>query len=237
MIPFRTSVPTARSPVVTMTLIVVNIAVFLVQAGMPQPQAEEFIYTYALVPLTYSSPATAHNYGLEADGLLPLVSNTFLHGDALHLIVNLWTLWLFGLPVEDRLGPWRFVLFYLVCGIAGSVAHLATNLDSVVPALGASGAIAGVLGAFTLLHPRARVAVVQPIFVLPLIFHPPAVVFTAIWLVFQIFGGALALGDSAASGGIAWWAHIGGFCTGLAIAFSLPPRPRRPGPWSPHSSR
>jgi membrane associated rhomboid family serine protease len=232
MIPYRTSVTAHRSPVVTMSLIVINIAVFVLQAGMSPPAAEEFVYTYALVPLGVSNPAMARAYGIDPEGLLPLVSNTFLHGDALHLLVNLWTLWLFGLPVEDRLGPWRFLLFYLACGIAGSVAHLATNLHSVVPALGASGAIAGVLGAFTRLHPKAKVAVIQPIFLLPLIFHPPAVVFTAIWFAFQIFGGAAALGDSGESGGIAWWAHIGGFAAGLAIAFAVSPPRRRPGPWS-----
>ncbi|MCW5698872.1 MAG: rhomboid family intramembrane serine protease [Rhodospirillales bacterium] len=236
MIPFRVAVSTATSPVVTMSLIVINIAVYFIQLGLSPRKANEFIATYALVPAVYGHPAAARAYGFDPTNLLPILSNTFMHGGALHLIVNMWTLWLFGLPVEDRLGPWRFLLFYLTCGAAGSIAHLLFNLDSVVPALGASGAIAGVLGGFTRFHPRAKVAVVQPIFfIFPLIFHLPAVIFTGIWFLFQILGGWSSWGDSPTGGGIAWWAHIGGFAAGLAIALWLTRRPRQPrrrGPWS-----
>ncbi len=232
MIPFRTTVATSRSPVVTMTLIVTNIAVFFVQLGLSPSEQLRFVYTYALVPAVYTDPALARAVGLDATNFLPLVTNTFMHGGFLHIILNMWTLWLFGVPLEDRLGPWRFLLFYLACGTLGSIAHLIFNLHSVVPALGASGAIAGVLGGFAWLFPRAKIAVVIPIVFIPLIFHWPALLFTAFWFALQLFQGAAALGAGPTAAGIAWWAHIGGFLAGLAIAFWLRPKPLyRRGPW------
>ena len=240
MIPFRTTVPAAASPVMTMGLIVANIAVFFIQLGTPAAAIDEFIYTYALVPAVYSHPEAARQAGLNPANLLPFLSNTFMHGGYLHIIFNMWTLWLFGAPLEDRLGRWRFLLLYLVCGTAGSVAHMAFNLDSTVPALGASGAIAGVLGAFTFLFPRDKVLVVQPVFVLPLVFPLPAIVYTVIWFAIQVWQGAseFMIASGPAAGGIAWWAHIGGFVAGLAAVKFLgrpPPRgwipERRGGPW------
>jgi len=232
MIPYRTTAPCHASPVVTMTLIVINIGVFFLQKGLQPQDAVAFIYTYALVPAVYGNPNMARQAGLDPTNLLPFVTNTFMHGGYLHLIVNMWTLWLFGLPVEDRLGPWRFLLFYLACGTAGSVGHLVFNLNSAVPALGASGAIAGVLGGFAWLCPGAKVAVVQPIFFFPLIFRLPALVFTAIWFLFQLVPGIAALSAAATGGSIAWWAHIGGFIAGLLIAMKIRPRGRRHGPWA-----
>ena len=231
MIPYRTTASCHASPVVTMTLIVVNIGVFFLQKGLQPREAVAFIFTYALVPAIYGNPDLAREAGLDPTSLLPFVTNTFMHGGYLHLIVNMWTLWLFGLPVEDRLGPWRFLLFYLACGTAGSLAHFLFNLDSVVPALGASGAIAGVLGGFVWLCPRAKVAVVQPIFFFPLIFQLPTLVFAVIWFVLQLVPGVASLSAAPDVGGIAWWAHIGGFVAGLLIAMKLRPRARKHGPW------
>jgi len=231
MFPFRTNVHAHGSPVVTMSLIVLNIAVFFIQIGLPPASAERFIYTYALVPAVYGNPGLARQVGLDPTNLLPFVSNTFMHGGFLHLIVNMWTLWLFGVPTEDRLGPWRFLLFYLICGLAGSIGHLVFNLDSVVPALGASGAIAGLLGAFSMLYPRAKVLLVVPIIVVPLFFQVPALLYTAVWFGLQVYQGTASLGAGAVGGGIAWWAHIGGFVCGLYLARRMKP-PIRRGPWS-----
>ncbi len=218
MIPFGTTAPAAAMPAATMILIVANVAVFFVQLGLPGDEAARFLYTYALVPAVYGHPDLARQAGLDPDNYWPLLSNTFLHAGYLHLIVNMWTLWLFGAPLEGRLGRWRFLGFYLVCGAAGSLGHLAFNLDSRIPALGASGAIAGVLGGYTWLFPRARVAVVQPIFLFPLVLHLPAVLFTGLWFAVQVLQGTaeLAASQGGAMGGIAWWAHIGGFVAGLA---------------------
>lgn len=232
MIPFRTTVSTSRSPVVTMSLIVINIVVFFLQLGLPPSGQLRFLYTYALVPAVYVDPALARAVGVDAINFLPLVTNTFMHGGFLHIILNMWTLWLFGVPLEDRLGPWRFLLFYLASGTLGSIAHLIFNLYSVVPALGASGAIAGVLGGFTWLFPRAKIAIVVPVVFIPLIFHWPAPVFTALWFVLQVLQGTAALGAGPDTAGIAWWAHIGGFLAGLGIAAWLRPKaPYRRGPW------
>ncbi|TVR97324.1 MAG: rhomboid family intramembrane serine protease [Rhodospirillales bacterium] len=230
MIPFRTSVDAHRSPVMTMTLIVINVSVFFIQLGMTPEQHLRFLYQYALVPAVYGAPEAARAAGLDPHNYLPLITNTFLHGGFLHIIFNMWMLWLFGVPLEDRLGPWRFLLFYLAAGTAGSLTHLGFNLYSTVPALGASGAIAGVLGGFTWLFPRAKVSVVIPIIIVPLILQWPALVFTALWLTLQVIQGTAALGADPATGGIAWWAHIGGFAAGLAIAVWLRAGRRR-GPW------
>jgi hypothetical protein len=140
-----------------------------------------------------------------------------MHAGLLHLLVNMWTLWLFGRALEERLGALRFIAFYLLCGALASVAHLAFNLESQVPALGASGAIAGVLGGYTLLHPRARIILVTPVLVFPITYRLPAAVYTAMWLVFQVGGGLADLAAPQDAGGIAWWAHVGGFLSGLLL--------------------
>jgi membrane associated rhomboid family serine protease len=232
MIPFATTAPCHRSPVVAMSLIVLNIAVFFYQEGLGERAEYAFVTTFALIPAVYGNPAAARDAGLDPANLLPLISNTFLHGGYLHLIVNMWTLWLFGLPVEDRLGPARFAALYLGCGAAGSLAHLAFNLSSQVPALGASGAIAGVLGAFVWIYPRAKVAAVVPIIIIPWIFHLPAILYAGVWFLIQIVEGWGSLGADPMSGGIAWWAHIGGFAAGLALAIGFHARPSAVrGPW------
>lgn len=237
-------------PIVTMGLILANIAVFLYQLDLPGPQETVFIYTYALVPAVLTNPELARHVGLDPYNYWPLITNTFMHGGFLHLIFNMWTLWLFGLPVEGRLKPWRFLLFYLACGAFGSIGHLTFNLDSTVPALGASGAIAGLLGGYSRLFPRAKVTLVFPIIIIPVIFSVPALIYTGVWFALQVWQGTGELQFGAATGGgIAWWAHIGGFLAGLLlVGFFHGPRgrPRRPlpsgvslrrGPWSRRSPR
>lgn len=233
MIPFRTTAPADGTAVMTMSLVAVNVAVFFLHAGLDPASARAFIATYALIPGVYTHPGAALQAGLHASNFLPFLSNTFLHGGALHLIFNMWTLWLFGVPVEGAIGRWRFLLFYLGAGFAGSVGHLLFNQDSFVPALGASGAIAGVLGAFTVLYPKARVMLVQPIFVFPVIFPLPAFVFTIIWFAFQAWRGLAEMGAAKDGGGIAWWAHVGGFAAGVAMILIAKRKARREsrGPW------
>src|SRR3989442_12545919 len=131
----------------------------------------------------------------------------------------MWTLWIFGDNVEDRMGPVRFLFFYLFCGFIAGLVHWLTNLDSVVPTVGASGAIAGVLGAYLFLFPFARVVVLVPIFIFPFFFELPAVTYLLFWVLAQIFTGSLALATGADVGGIAWWAHVGGFVVGIVLQF------------------
>ena len=221
MIPFRTDAPSLGSPAITMSLIVANVAVYFYQIGL-SPQTEvNFIFTYALVPAFLSDPATAEQSGLMMSPYLSLMTNTFMHGGALHLIFNMWTLWLFGAPLEDRLGHKQFILFYLLCGAIGSFGHYIFNTTSVIPALGASGAIAGLLGGYTYLFPKARVHIIQPIFFFPLVLRLPALIYTGVWFALQIFQGYTSIGDQQDMGGIAWWAHIGGFAGGLVLVWLM----------------
>jgi membrane associated rhomboid family serine protease len=153
-------------------------------------------------------------------GWATLLTCTFLHGGWFHFLGNMWFLWIFGDNVEDRLGHGGYLLFYLASGIGASVVHLATGPGSTVPTIGASGAIAGVMGAYLLLYPRSRVLVLVPIVFVFQFFVFPAAVFLGLWFVWQLFQGALAVG-AVQAGGVAWWAHVGGFVVGLVVVAAL----------------
>jgi membrane associated rhomboid family serine protease len=209
MIPISTTVPTRYPAFVTWALIAVNCAVFLLQINLPPGELEDFIFTYALIPARESHVSTPADF-------VPFITMMFLHGGWLHLIFNMWTLYLFGPAVEDRLGHGRYLLFYLGCGLAASFAQMVTDLSSMVPALGASGAIAGVLGCSMGLFPLSRVIVLIPILFLPLFFELHAFVFIGLWFLLQLLQGTVALLHPA-EGGVAWWAHVGGFLAGLLI--------------------
>ena len=217
MIPIRTSVEVQDFPGAVIGLIAANVAVYLFQAGLPPDLAKQFIYQNALVPARYASPQLVRVLGLDPGDYWPFLTNAFMHGGWFHLIVNMWTLWLFGRALDQRLGAARFLAFYLACGLIASLAHFAVNIDSRIPALGASGAIAGVLGGYTLLHPRAKIVVVTPILFFPITYHLPAAIFTAIWFIYQIVPGLAERVTAEDTGGIAWWAHIGGFLAGLGL--------------------
>jgi membrane associated rhomboid family serine protease len=218
MFPIRNTVPSRYPPVVTWILITSNCLVFLFQNSLSPSDFEEFVGEFALIPARYSELLASRQSDVTAVDILPLFTMMFLHGGWLHLILNMWTLWLFGPTVEDRLGHGRFLTFYLACGLAASLAHLLFNPTSVVPALGASGAIAGILGAYMRLFPFARVVVVVPILFIPLFFELHAFYFVGFWLLLQIVGGLLDLAMTPSSGGVAWWAHVGGFVPGFALA-------------------
>jgi membrane associated rhomboid family serine protease len=244
MFPLRDTVPRRHPPVVVLALISINALVFLYQASLPARELQYVIYHYALVPLRYSEPGWARANGLDPDNLLPLLTNAFMHGGWFHLLANMWTLWIFGPAVEDRLGKPRFIAFYLVCGVLASLSHAAFNSRSPVPALGASGAIAGVMGGYVMLFPRARILFLVPILFIPYFVELPALIYAAFWFVIQFLQGTAGLLQPAMAGGVAWWAHIGGFVVGLVtIPFvRLPDRRdrrspsedgigRRQGPW------
>jgi len=161
-------------------------------------------------PGLYGDPLTLADY-------LPFVTNMFLHGGWLHLILNMWTLWLFGPPIEDRLGPGGYLVFYMACGIAASITHVVFNAGSTIPALGASGAIAGVLGCNMRLFPLARLVILIPILFIPFFFEVPAFVFAGLWFLMQVVQGAGEILMPSNGGGVAWWAHIGGFVAGFVL--------------------
>jgi membrane associated rhomboid family serine protease len=233
MIPLRVTDPRTRATPVVVVLIGLNVLAFLYQISLP-PRAEfSFVASYALVPLRYADPRWARSVGLDPSDYLPLLSSTFLHGGWLHLIGNMWTLWLFGGAVETRLGRLRFALLYLLCGILASAAHLLANQESRVPVLGASGAIAAVLGAHVTLFPHSRVLLLVPILIIIPLFLPlPTILYVGLWFALQVVEGAGDLLQPQMGGGIAWWAHIGGFLAGIVLIRLISP-PIRQGPRGP----
>jgi membrane associated rhomboid family serine protease len=215
MIPIRNAVPSRYPPVITWMLIATNCLVFLLQSSLSPYELELLLRQFALIPARYSDVPV--DTDLAAMDIIPFFSMMFLHGGWLHLILNMWTLWLFGPTTEDRLGHGRYLAFYLVCGLAASIAHVMSNPTSIVPALGASGAIAGILGCYMRLFPLARVVVVVPILFIPIFIEVYAVVFIGLWFLLQIIQSMTELLLPSSSGGVAWWAHIGGFIAGLTL--------------------
>jgi len=226
MLPIHTSAVVRCPAVTTWLLISLNALAFFMELHLPEAQLEKVLYLFGVVPARFVHPEWAVSVGFPIDNYWPYLTSQFLHGGFLHLIGNMWTLWLFGRGVEDRMGSVRFLVFYLSCGFAAGVVHTLVNSGSTVPAIGASGAIAGVLGAYLAMYPTSRVVVMIPILFYPFFFDMFAVFYLAFWFLLQFFSGTAALVfSSAEAGGIAFWAHIGGFVAGLLI-FPIFLRPR-----------
>jgi membrane associated rhomboid family serine protease len=223
MLPLRDDVPSRTFPFVTAGLIVVNAVVFIgeiVRSGGLQQAA----YDYGFIPRYLTAFASGEGVPV-GQAFFPLFSSMFLHGGWLHLIGNMWYLWIFGDNIEDRLGHARFLVFYLLCGLIGNFAHYIFNSGSELPAIGASGAIAGVLGAYLISYPRARITVLLPLVFFWQFIELPALVVLGFWLVLQFLNGAASLAHGM-GGGVAWWAHVGGFLSGIFIFMIFRPRPR-----------
>jgi membrane associated rhomboid family serine protease len=215
MIPLRDDNPTTIKPVVTVALIVVNAMVFMYQLSLGPQEERLFVYQFGAIP---SVILGSRNLSAEAVAIPPVLTvftSMFLHGGFMHLIGNMLYLWIFGNNIEDAMGHLRFTVFYVVSGVAASFAHTLTNLDSTLPAIGASGAISGVLGAYLLLYPRAQVLVLVPLGLFTRIMYIPAFIVLGMWFLLQLFAGTFSAGQGG--GGVAWWAHIGGFVAGMAL--------------------
>ena len=219
MFPLRDDNPRHGFPVVCASLIALNVAIFLYQflLSLESPAyAEAFVYTFGSVPARLTDTFQG---GLPVTESLPgLFTSMFLHGGWMHLLGNMWFLWIFGDNVEDQLGHGPFLFFYLVCGLLASLAHYAFNPFSVIPAVGASGAISGVMGAYLVRFPRARITTLVVLFILITTVDIPAALMLAYWFLIQFVSGAGAIGAEGA--GVAWWAHIGGFVAGALWMFS-----------------
>ena len=226
MIPLRDKNPSRSTPVVTRGLIVLNAALFLYELSLGSG-LRDFMFSWGLVPARLPAAFDLGGESLAWTGLT-LVTSLFLHGGWLHLVGNMWYLWIFGDNVEDQFGPVPFLLFYLAAGVAASLIHAYTNLGSRVPTLGASGAIAGVLGAYAVMFPRARVYTLVPFFPFFQVIPLPAVLMLGVWFLFQFVAGAISVGQGGAGGGVAWWAHIGGFAFGVVVTKITYPFRRRP---------
>lgn len=228
MIPLRDTIRSRSFPIVTWLLILANAVVFFFELSLGPRLLERFIFAFGMVPARLS---LAHPWSL-----LTLLTATFLHGGWMHFLGNMWTLYIFGDNVEDRMGSGRFLLFYLLGGVAANLMQAWAYPNSHVPAIGASGSIAAVLGAYFLFFPHARVITLVPFFFLPWFVEIPAVFYLGMWFLTQFYSGlfALALPAQASMGGIAWWAHVGGFLFGffLGRAFQRP-QPRTWHVWYP----
>jgi len=235
MIPIKDTIHSRSFPIVTWLLIIVNVLVFaLIELPLGSSQLDRLMTTYGVTPALCAEPILKSVASFALPGLgtlfngcaIPLFTSMFLHGGWVHIIGNMWVLFIFGDNVEDRMGSARYLIFYLVCGIASGLTQAFIDPASKVPAIGASGAIAGVLAAYLLFFPNARVVTFIPLFILPWFVNLPALIFIAIWFLLQFFSGVLALG-AASAGGVAYWAHVGGFVCGLLLVWLFAGRSRR----------
>lgn len=218
MIPIRDSIPTRRVPIVNYLLIAANIVVFVLMwlAGSGQ---EKLVYQFALIPASFTG-------GLSLGDISDVFTGMFMHAGLAHLAGNMLYLWIFGDNVEDSMGPILYLAFYLVGGAIASLTHILTNPTSQVPTVGASGAIAAVLGAYLVLFPRSRVATLIPLGIFLRVTMVPAVLVLGFWFVLQLFSGVLSLGGPDV-GGVAFWAHVGGFVAGVVMALLFGKRRRQ----------
>ena len=218
MIPLRDTIRPRKSPVVNWLIILANAAAFFYELRIGPSALNGFIDSWGLVPARFwADPQVAW---------LTIFSSMFLHGGWFHILSNMWVLFIFGDNVEDRMGPGRYLVFYLLSGVAAGLMQAFLLPNSTQPMVGASGAIAGVLGAYLILFPRARIVSLVPIFFIFTLIQVPAIVFLLFWFASQLFSGFLSLGGASGSG-VAWWAHIGGFVFGMLGVFVFAKRPRR----------
>jgi membrane associated rhomboid family serine protease len=220
VIPIRDINPSGRFPAVTVAVILACTAAFLLELAVGEG-LKRFVLAYALVPenITYGLETGA--FGFESV-VAPFFTSMFLHGGWLHLIGNMWFLWIFGDNIEDTLGHFRFAVFYLLCGLAAGLTHYYLSPLSPVPTIGASGAIAGVLGAYLVSFPSARVVTLVPLGFIIQFAELPAWLMLGLWFLAQAIGGFVTLG--ATGGGVAWWAHVGGFLAGIFLIHLFRPR-------------
>ncbi|OQY27151.1 MAG: rhomboid family intramembrane serine protease [Candidatus Cloacimonetes bacterium 4572_55] len=213
MIPLYDDNPTERFPFMTIILIVINVLIFFYQISLGEQGGQRFVIELGTIPWEVSNFQN-HPESVSIPPLMTLFTSMFLHGGWMHLIGNMLYLWIFGNNIEDAMGPVRFIIFYVVTGLAASGAHIFTNIDSLVPTIGASGAISGVLGAYLLLFPKAKVLTLIILGWFIRIIEIPAMIVLGLWFGLQIFNSVLS---GASGGGVAWLAHIGGFIAGIVL--------------------
>jgi membrane associated rhomboid family serine protease len=219
MIPLRDNIRARNVPLINYLLLSINIAVFFNELGMGEA-LESFVYRYGLVPWEMTSGVATSGFS-SMRHITPWITSMFIHGGWMHIIGNMWFLHIFGDNVEDRLGRSRFLVLYLSGGLLAGLAQVLSAPGSQVPMVGASGAISAVVGAYLVLYPRARILTLIPIFILFYFAQLPAFIFIGLWFLMQLLYGSAALADTTLQGGVAWWAHIGGFGAGMALALVL----------------
>jgi len=215
LFPLKDTIPSYRKPYVTFIIIVINVIVFIYELTLSSGELMTFFYKFGIVTARYTSTEFLELTGLSRFNFFPFISAMFLHGGWSHIISNMWALWLFGDNVEDRLGHFGFAVFYILSGIAASLLHFLFSWNSTVPMLGASGAIAGIMGAYFVLFPYSQIITFIPLFFIPFLVEIPAVIYLGIWFIMQFFNGTVSTIARGNFGGVAWWAHIGGFLFGM----------------------
>lgn len=221
MFPLQDTVQSRSVPLMTWGIILLNGLVFLYELSLPPDRLEALVTAMGMIPARLGADPTAY---------WTLFTCMFLHGGWTHFIGNMWMLYLFGDNVEDRMGPLRYLAFYLLCGLAAGLTHYFADPTSEMPTVGASGAIAGVLGAYFVLFPTARVITVVFLLIFPFFFEIPAVIFLGFWFVSQLLSGTLSVVSPESYQGVAWWAHVGGFVAGMILlpVFKKSPKEYRP---------
>jgi membrane associated rhomboid family serine protease len=215
MIPLRDTIPSRRWPVMNILLILASLLIFFYQIKLLQLDPDLYralIDQYGLIPVRFLK-----RQALDTATLLPFLSYIFLHGSWLHVIGNLWALWLFGDNVEDRMGSFRYLAFYLTCGIVAGLVHVWSDPLSKMVTIGGSGAIAGVMGAYFVMYPTARIVTLIPIFFIPFFIRIPAVIYLGVWLLTQVYSMVLSQAGAGTASNIAFAAHVGGFVGGMIL--------------------
>jgi membrane associated rhomboid family serine protease len=227
--PFIDTAPRPSRPVVVLGLIAANVFVFLWMQSLPPRMLEATLIHYALIPVRYTDPQLAASVGLDPSNWLPMLTDMFLHGGWMHIIFNMWFLWIFGPAMEGRFGRLGFLALYVMGGITANIVHVATHLGSTEPVIGASGAVAAVIAAYAVTYPWARVLTIVPLGFIPLFIPVPAVLFAFVWFGLQVLQGSSELASPGMAASVAWWAHIGGFMFGALAALlahhAPPPAP------------
>lgn len=217
MFPIRDYIPRRYTPYGARILLAINVLFYLYEMILAKQETVKLFYLLGVVPARYFHPAWAEWVGYPELSYIPFLTHMFLHSGFFHFLANMWILWVFADNVEDVFGSFRFLIFYLCCGLIAMAGHMLFNMDSTVPVVGASGAIAGVMGAYLILYPQSKVLTLVPILFLPLFFDLPAVVFLGFWFFVQLSSGLLASAGEQGAAGVAWWAHAAGFLAGIIL--------------------
>ncbi len=219
MIPLRVDIIRTRAAIVNGLLILVNVLAFVHELTLSPKMGRALIYSFGLIPAREQLVFARHGIGI-GQAIAPMFTSMFLHGGWMHLLGNMLFLWVFGGAVEEALGHFQYLIFYLICGLGSALAHTIFNLGSKIPTVGASGAISGVMGAFIVLFPRARVTTLIPALLLFFTVRIPAFLMLGYWFLVQFLSGVGSLGMSD-QGGVAWWAHVGGFILGASLVMGV----------------
>lgn len=217
MIPIRDNITSKTTPYVSWVIMAICIAIFLVMNIFSDEARRQLIYNYGMVPIRYSNPKWAMAFGLSPDYYLSFLTNLFLHAGWLHIFINMWFMWIFAKNIENKMGHMRFLIFYLLCGLFATFVQWYFDSKLVIPVLGASGAIAGVLGAYFVISPFAKVVIWVPLFFLPIFFELPAIAFLGFWAIIQFQNATSSIVFDNITAGVAWWAHLGGFIIGALV--------------------